>query len=986
MFMANVNKIKYTSGNSIFNGAITNNNVALGVDMDLDYGPTSDTEYWQGVTPNKSGYTIYYLNGEEQPRIEVAKDDEALIFFANSFGDRSDITNVFDALAWFKDNAGYFITNRKFDSITTSGMTLMYDPGLVQSYPKSGTTIWNLGSQGVGQNGPEMTLTPNGASVDFVDEKGGALRFYNLNDGDGSYATADFTDSSNDFTYNAWFKANSFDSPDGWNVITARQSYQQIGIFTFNGNGFLSFFDNNYPIDVHYETDEPQVIIGKWHNVTVRHIEGETTQLYLDNVLIAEDTVNTEIYNEDMVKFMIGHSEIAPDYFDGQIGHVAYYNRALSVAEIEKNYNALRNRYYGAERGESLLLMAQMPDTNNYGYVILDAATGTASGPIDTGVDRDEFNVNDTMQVNHAGYSLIFRNNNDSNIYKVQFVDALGNLIDTYDRTTSDFGSNRVDGFINIFTDNDDGLMTFFDGSAVGTYTWDTANEQAYWDWNWDPTSKNGTFVIYTRDTNTNMVTWKLANAQTGVVSLPSYDNNAFDSEPILYTSCDFVVLPLFDNNANEHNSLKIYGVDGTLKHSQSLTGLTLNDWSAEFFGDGKFSIIYWNYDDNNVDYHFYAYNEETNSLVTTTHQKVDFYDYDTYSESLDWPNENNGSQSIHYMLYGSHSWDGSMYDFDYVSFVSLFDGESSFITNVLTSGTTVSMSWDGEDTKYFNDFVRVGDNKLKSMLVKPSGFVYTDIITDHTRLSTANSNTLGNDIFWLIYLDDTYNTYHYYVINGETGAIRDSLTFSTTNNYDDWYNTQFDTLYIKNPDTTDAWYMCRNQYEFATTTAYDSTENANNYYNEDTWVEDPILILYNQNTDRKCRVLSATGISNEFTLPESQSNGTDLEVGKSFFTWKYNTMSDNLPAMRMYDFSGNTLNDYVSPITGDNGWNFWNYGTVGNLAFVVAGEGGLGTGQYGTLVPTVLNTDGTTSSQTIVQYNIGTHWIVGTDYFWWDC
>jgi hypothetical protein len=69
-------------------------------------------------------------------------------------------------------------------------MTLMYDPGLVQSYVKSGTTIHNLGSQGQGTNGPEMTLTSNGASVDFVDEKGGSLRFYNLNDGDGSYAIA----------------------------------------------------------------------------------------------------------------------------------------------------------------------------------------------------------------------------------------------------------------------------------------------------------------------------------------------------------------------------------------------------------------------------------------------------------------------------------------------------------------------------------------------------------------------------------------------------------------------------------------------------------------------------------------------------------------------------------------------------------------------------------------------------------------------------
>ena len=337
MFMANTNKIKYVSGNTIHNGAITNNNVALGVDMDVDYGPTTGdtaTGFYQGVTPNNGGYTIYRLSDNDIPRIVVAQDDEALIFFANSFGDRSDITTVTDAILYFKDNLGYFITNRKFDSITTSGMTLMYDPGLVQSYPKSGTTVSNLGTEGQGNNGPLMYFQTNGADVDFVDEKGGSLRFYNLGDGDGSYATASFGNSSNDFTYNVWFKANSFTSPGGWSVITSRGINQQIGIFD---GGYIDFYDDYSGVEIFNDGGDQQIIAGKWHNVTVRHIEGETTQLYLDNVLIGENTMNTDLYNEDMTEFVIACSNNGPDYFDGQIGHVAYYERALSVAEIEKN-------------------------------------------------------------------------------------------------------------------------------------------------------------------------------------------------------------------------------------------------------------------------------------------------------------------------------------------------------------------------------------------------------------------------------------------------------------------------------------------------------------------------------------------------------------------------------------------------------------------------------------------------------------------------
>ena len=988
MFMANTNKIKYVGGNDILNGAITNNNVALGVDMDLDYGPTTDTQYWQGVNPNNGGYTIYYLNGEDQPRIEVAKDDTALIFFANSFGNRSDITTVTDALLYFKDNLGYFITNRRYDSITTSGMTLMYDPGLVQSYPKSGTTMDNLGSQGQGNNGPLMYFNENGANVDFVDEKGGSLMFHNNNDGDGSYATASFTNSSNDFTYNVWFKVSSFTTPT-WNVITSRGAWQQIGIFTEGGpGGYIDFYDNNYGVDIFDESGNPQIITDKWYNVTVRHIEGETTQLYLDNVLIGEDTTNVNLYNEDMTEFFIGFSNMDPDYFDGQIGHVAYYERALSVAEIEKNYNALHNRYYGASAGETIMLLAEMPGNNNFGYVILDAATGMATGPFDTGLDRNLFNEDNILQLNHGGYSVIF-GNNDTGDRKVLFMDALGTIVDTFDFPNNNWDYDRCDGFINIITDWDGGTIKFFDGLAVGTYTWDTNLEDAYFDWNWDPTSKNKTFVIYSRNYDTNMVTWKLANAQTGVVSLPSYNNNDYNTEPILYTSGDFVVLPMYNNNTNEHSSLDIYGTDGTLKHSESLSGLTLNSWNGELFGNGKASFMYWNNNDDNVDYHLYAYNESTNSFVTTTHERgYNYNDYNTYSQSLDWPQEDTDSESIHYMFYnGNYNYNNNLYYMDYLSFVSLFDGETNFITNVLANGNgAVGMAWDGDSTKYYNDLVDTGDGELKSMLVKPSGFLYTDVIADVTRLSNYNQRTLNNDVVWFLTLDGAYNSYNFYVINGTTNAITDTLTFSTAgdNNYNWWSN--FDTLYIKNNETSDAWYFCRGVQEFTLTTKYNYVWSSNNYFIDDnTWSDDGVFVLFNPNSDLKCRILSPTGISNEFTLPTSQSNGWDMYIGCTFIAWKYNVDDQfNRPAMRLYDFSGNTINDYVSE-SYDNGWNFWNWGAVGNLAFVVAGEGGPN-GQYGTLIPTILNTDGTISSQTIYQSNIGNHWITGTDYFWWDC
>jgi hypothetical protein len=268
-------------------------------------------------------------------------------------------------------------------------------------------------------------------------------------------------------------------------------------------------------------------------------------------------------------------------------------------------------------------------------------------------------------------------------------------------------------------------------------------------------------------------------------------------------------------------------------------------------------------------------------------------------------------------------------------------------------------------------------------MLVTPSGFTYTEILADVTTVTQLNGSILNNDILYLIYLNDVYNEYHYYVIDGTTGGIRDSLTTSTVADWNDWYNVEFDSLYIRNEDTAEAWYMCRDQYEFTGTTFYESTTNADDFYNADGWTEEPVLVMYNPNTDRNCRVLTPAGMSNEFTLPESTQGGYDLTLGKSFFTWRYHNV-DGKPSMRMYDFSGTTLNDYVSPFAVDAGSNFHTYGTIGNLAYVVAGEG-CPDNQCGTLVPTILKTDGTTSSQTIFYNNIGNYWTSATDFFWWD-
>jgi hypothetical protein len=974
MFMANKNKIKYVSGNTINNGAITNNNVALGVDRDIDYGPTTDTGFWQGVNPNNGGYTIYYLNGEEQPRIEVAKSDADLIFFANSFGAINAVT-VEDALEFFKyGQQGYFITNRRFDSITTSGMTLMYDPGLVQSYPKGGNHIDNLGSLGAGINTPSMTLTSNGASVDFVDEKGGSLRFYNLNDGDGSYATADYSDSADDFTYNVWFKANSFDTPT-WNAITSRGAWQQIGIF--NG-GYIDFYDENFNVDIYDESGAPQVILDKWYNVTVRHIEGVTTQLYLDNVLIGEDTTNTNLYNEDMTQFIIGSSNTNPDYFDGLIGHVAYYNRALSVAEIEKNYNALYQRYYGGVDGATALFMSSLPASDNFGYVIVDSATGVASGPFDTGVSHLDYYESDIKPLNHSGYALYFEGNDSYYDKKVLFIDSYGNVLDTFSGNTSNYSTNDLDGRVTIVGDYQNGIMKFFDGLNILTYTFDSNIEQAYVDWNYDATTRDKTFVIYTRNTDTNMVTWKLANVENGsIISLESYDNALYDTEPILYFNGDYVVMPFYDNNTNKHLSLIVTNTNGNTIYSENLSSHNYTDWDMNVFGTNKFSIIYTNYDDVNQDHQIFSF-DGVNVTSTFVTRGNNFGNYNTYQQNYDWANQSYLSETMTYQFYANTTNSGSMSQTDYMKLVTVFNGSTEVLEINIATGSTIGFRWSPYGNVY-NDMVTFGDNILKAMTVLPSGVTYTVLSNDLSAINGFDKYVIGNNNVFITSTDNTHPTIQ--VIDGTTGTITDTLSFTSSGGYSWGLDSSYDTFVVTDYDANIGWYICRNTPTFTQFTGqYQYRWSSNTFFTDyDTFAEGPYVVLFNPNTSNLARVVGPTGISNEFTLPQSANNNWSLYRGKNFMMYVYRDGNNGQPTARMIDYSGTTLGEFTD--NSDQYWDFWTYELVGETILIVSGEGVTN----GTQRVNAVKADGTYSTQTLSRYPIDNRWNSFNDYYWWN-
>jgi hypothetical protein len=66
--------------------SISNGNFSVGVKGGADYGPTSDTGFYNGVAIPIGGYVIYVEKMSQGPSIHVSRTDEECILYLNKIG------------------------------------------------------------------------------------------------------------------------------------------------------------------------------------------------------------------------------------------------------------------------------------------------------------------------------------------------------------------------------------------------------------------------------------------------------------------------------------------------------------------------------------------------------------------------------------------------------------------------------------------------------------------------------------------------------------------------------------------------------------------------------------------------------------------------------------------------------------------------------------------------------------------------------------
>lgn len=333
------NKIKYST--TRIDGTIKAGNFILGVTDGASYGPTSQTGFYQGLSPVISGYTVYQNKATLGPATFRPNNDTEFINLTRALG--GNVTGVTDSIVFLNSQSDITVVNRDYENIITDKLVLNLDAGFTPSYPRSGTTWYDV--SGYGRNG---TLT-NGPS--YSGTSGGAIIF----DGVDDYITLSSQLSSlsgnSEASLCLWIKLVSGSNASGVSGLIQLSSYN-------NSNGNLYFYTDALRVggiwlDI-FRTDRlftgdwaPTFDPTNWHLLTVTTTPGSNGwKMYLNGILRYQSMGQSVVSVDSSLfgGFRLGQNGGGRE-LRGNISICQIYSKVLSQNEITQNFNAQKSRF-----------------------------------------------------------------------------------------------------------------------------------------------------------------------------------------------------------------------------------------------------------------------------------------------------------------------------------------------------------------------------------------------------------------------------------------------------------------------------------------------------------------------------------------------------------------------------------------------------------------------------------------------------------------
>jgi hypothetical protein len=339
------NAIKYSLSAQTL--ALKKGNFYIGTG-DVGKGPTSTTDYYNGITPPSGGYTIYLNKASGGPSIYTASNDSQLISLSNTIAGQTFATAA-AALDWFATQTDKMVFNRDYPSVITNGLVLNLDAGFTPSYPTTGTTWYDVSSGG---NNGALTNGPT-----FNSSNGGGIVF----DGTNDYCDVGvgLLTSSTSLTVEliAKFTDDAYTMTGGMSTYGACYPY-----FYGGGSGFegyaatynrpssispytgLGSFGMLFQSGPQYSTSVSNISMNVPYIIT-SIFSPTIVALYVNgNFASSSPAGNPPNFDGNGLRIGSGNKSFN-GFFNGTIYSCKQYSRALSSAEILQNYNAQKSRY-----------------------------------------------------------------------------------------------------------------------------------------------------------------------------------------------------------------------------------------------------------------------------------------------------------------------------------------------------------------------------------------------------------------------------------------------------------------------------------------------------------------------------------------------------------------------------------------------------------------------------------------------------------------
>jgi hypothetical protein len=279
--------------------------------------------------------------------------------------------------------------------IVTDGLVFAVDANNIVSYPKSGTAWYQLtgsANNGTLTNGP--TFKANNGGVISLDGTDDFINFGSVNFETSDSITLDMWVYPQSATQEAY--ADIFDANHSGLGFVLQQDYLTYNYYYFaywDGSGFQ--VTSNIYID-------PYV----WSHIVITK-EGNNGKIYKNGQLVVSNTfTNPSLQGTNTLylgKFVIGGRQ-----WKGEYGNFKGYNRALTAAEVQQNYQAEQYRFETPAGIPTSGLVMNLDASN------LDSYSGTGTTWYDlTGNGNNVSLINDPTYVGNS-FGGYFSNDVDS--------------------------------------------------------------------------------------------------------------------------------------------------------------------------------------------------------------------------------------------------------------------------------------------------------------------------------------------------------------------------------------------------------------------------------------------------------------------------------------------------------------------------------------------------------------------------------------------